>query len=346
MNYVKKAANYVSNTFEIYNTINIEIDMYSHCKQYGDSNCSNEPGTYPLPAFMRKSVNNESILYTTPLAKQLFDYTDPNDDGRMYFNTDFCKNNSCVQDTIVINAAQQILMMLGFYTEINTFSSFLMSNKLEIENPFSYEFIMPAIIASSIDNEIFYDYAEANIFERSIVTTSNPNNYIYKKLEKFRNQPLNLSVPRSRVLSANQKKNVINKLKNIEKNKEAMANGRELYELFLTVDSVGFRTKDGSVISLQTYWDDFSSQGLSHIAHPYCTETYCQQEFYDYDQNYIMSEVFVTTNSYTDYIYRFKDVSRHELIGNDVVKIMVSLGLKERPVNSTVKKNNYSQKNN
>ncbi|ORX83617.1 hypothetical protein BCR32DRAFT_266841 [Anaeromyces robustus] len=331
-NRVQQAAQYVADTFEFYEVVNVNVTIFPFCDYIDRSMCQSIMGiTYP-PTFvpLKETVDSDVYLYPQALVKQLsidqqiaYDETD----FIIYLNSNYQPDEA--HDNRALIAAHEILHGLGFFHQINPLSVYVSS----FESYFTTDFAMPPLNYIEGDDFIKYDgWTPFSIFDKFIVETTNPDNYLHKKLEKFREHDVNIEL--NTHYTTNQEiHNFIGTFREMENDPECMAGGTEVANLFTTLHAVSFRTKDNVVIELQTFDGTYeSASSISHINVPFdCKNSgSCLVGSHKPGVDYLMYFTVISKASTDTLIEAFKDYSPHPLIGPNIVKIMTTLGWNEK----------------
>jgi len=308
--------------------------------------------TYP-PTFvpLKETVDSPEYLYPQALVKQLnIDQQIPYDetDFIIYLNSNYQPDVN--HDNRALIAAHEILHGLGFFHQINPLSVYV-SN---FETYFSNDFAMPPLNYIEGNGYIKYDgWTPFSIFDKYIVASNNKDNYLHTKLEKFREHDVNLEL-NVHYTTNHEISNFINTFRALETDQEAMAGGIEVANLFSTLHAVSFRTKDDTMVELQTFDGTYeSASSISHVSVPFdCKNSgSCLVGNHKPDVDYLMYFTVISKASTDTLITAFKDYSPHPLIGPNIVKIMTTLGWKEKNSQSpnedtkfSVSNGNYYQK--
>jgi len=333
---VQEGAIYVAKALEFYNTVNVNVTIFPFCRYLNDESCQSIMGiTYP-PTFVSLQHGNEEeeYLYPQALVKQLnvgtkYKYDDI--DFIIYLNCDY--RPDAAHDNRSLIAAHEILHGLGFFHQINPVSVYINSYK----QLFNEDFALPPIKYVEEKNTVRYDgFTPFSIFDKFIVSTANPSQPLYTKLLKFRDHPINFEINPERP-TQKQYSTFINSFKNLYNDVEARQGGVEVANLFKTLNAVGFRTKDGSVVELQTFDGNYeSASSISHINVPFpCKNSgSCNTLGRSPEENYLMYFTVISKASTDTLIRKFQGASKYDLIGPNIVKIMTTLGWNERNGNN------------
>jgi len=342
---VQEGAYYVAETFEFYQQVNVNVTIFPFCEYISDG-CESIMGiTYP-PTFLSLSEteNGESFLYPQALVKQLdvdsnVQYEDI--DFIIYLNSNY--HPQPAQDNRALIAAHEILHGLGFFHQINPISVYINN----FQNYFQEDFALPPINYVETDTTIKYQgWTPFSIFDKFIVSTSNPNEYSYKKLEKFKNHDVNFEISIKKP-TTKQYNDFMNTFRALENDQEAHIGGVQVARDFTTLNAVGFRTTDGSIVQLQTFDGTYeSASSISHINVPFACKnsSTCNAKSAKINENYLMYFTVISRASTDKLISTFKTKSKHDLIGQDIVKVMCTLGWNERNGDSTTNNNNNDNK--
>jgi len=343
--FIREGTNYVANTFEIYNTINVEVTIFSFCNYFNDPSCKNTVGKNYPPTYLKLiDKDNEATLFPTALVKQ---NENINYDG---FDLYVCLNSDrkLTNDEIVFLTVHEIIHGLGFTHSMHPITDY--TNHVDkIMNSITNNFVIPSFQNDENNKSlIINNWLPFTAFDKHIVATSKPKELLYKRLEKFMDNDLYVTLPKD--ATAKQQTNFINEL---QRNKEAYNIGSEIYKIFTTADAVGFRTNDGTIVKLQSFNGNYvTSTSICHTNVPNCKKYPCDFNINNFDQNYLMYYGMSSPLSINNLINKFKNVSNYDLIGNDIIKILNTLGWKEKtsfsknvsPVKVTTKKTTTTKK--
>jgi len=333
-NKVQEGAGYIADALEFYEEVNVNVTIFPFCKFSDDSNnCKSIMGiTYP-PTFvsLKENINDEPYLYPQALVKQLeidskIEFEEM--DFQIYLNSDYHPNPS--QDNRDLIAAHEIIHGLGFFHQINPVSVYINNYR----NYFRNDFALPPINYLETDNDIIFEgWTPFSIFDRYIVSTADPSDYLHKKLMKYMDHDIGVQVSKRRPTTSqyNAFKNAFQALEN---DNEANEGGVEVARLFSTLNAVGFHTKDGKVVELQTFDGTYeSASSISHTNVPFScksSSTCNVSNNPSITENYLMYFTVISKASTSKLISLFEDKSTHKLIGDDIVSIMCTLGWTEK----------------
>ncbi|ORX42151.1 hypothetical protein BCR36DRAFT_338006 [Piromyces finnis] len=339
---IQEGAYFIAQTFEFYQTVNVNVTIFPFCRyMQNESGCESVMGiTYP-PTFisLSETKDSEPFLYPQALVKQLdvdSDISYDPIDFLIYLNSSYKPIES--QDNRALIAAHEILHGLGFFHQINPISVYLNN----YQNYFNNDFALPPIRYEETENTIAYNgWTPFSIFDKYIVNSSKPDEYLYGKLEKYKTHEVNFEISIKRPTTQQYNK-FMSTFKALENDVEANAGGIEVANLFSTLNAVGFRTKDGKVVELQTFDGRYeSASSISHINVPFkCkSSSTCTVTNASINENYLMYFTVISKASTSRLVNAFKE-SKHELVGSDIVRIMCTLGWNEK--GSSSDNNNYS----
>jgi len=334
-NSVQKGAGYIADALEFYNEVNVNVTIFPFCEFSDDSSsCKSIMGiTYP-PTFvaLKETENDDPFLYPQALVKQL--EVDTNIDFepidfQIYLNSDYHPDPS--QDNRDLIAAHEIIHGLGFFHQINPVSVYINNYK----NYFRNDFALPPISYFETDDKIIFEgWTPFSIFDKYIVSTANPSDYLHRKLIKYTDHDIKVQVSTRRPTNAqyNAFKSAFQALEN---DKEANEGGVEVAKLFSTLNAVGFHTKDGKVVELQTFDGTYeSASSISHTNVPFSckSSSTCNvsNNNLSITENYLMYFTVISRASTNKLINIFKSKSKHKLISDDIVSIMCTLGWNEK----------------
>jgi len=287
--------------------------------------------TYP-PTFLplSETKDSEPFLYPQALVKQLevdSDIKYDDIDFIIYLNSSYKPKES--QDNRALIAAHEILHGMGFFHQINPISVYINN----YQNYFSNDFALPPIKYEETTDTVIYDgWTPFSIFDKYIVNTNKPDDYLYQKLEKYKTHDVNFEISIRRP-TTKQYNDFMNTFKALENDQEANAGGVEVAELFTTLNAVGFHTKDGKVVELQTFDGTYeSASSISHVNVPFACKNSgtCNVGSASINENYLMYFTVISKASTSRLINTFRKYSKYELIGEDIVKIMCTLGWTEK----------------
>jgi len=342
---VQEGAYYISQALEFYNQVFVNVTIFPFCNFIDDkNNCKSIMGiTYP-PTFvaLKEAADGEPYLYPQALVKQL--EVDTNIDFepidfQIYLNSDYHPDPS--QDNRDLIAAHEIIHGLGFFHQINPVSVYINNYK----NYFRNDFALPPISYFETDDKIIFEgWTPFSIFDKYIVSTANPSDYLHRKLIKYTDHDIKVQVSTRRPTNAqyNAFKSAFQALEN---DKEANEGGVEVAKLFSTLNAVGFHTKDGKVVELQTFDGAYeSASSISHTSVPFtCRDSStCNVSNASITENYLMYFTVISRASTEKLINTFKNKSKHDLIGDDIVSIMCTLGWNEKTGAGTIGSGNGS----
>jgi len=341
---IQEGAYYVAQAFEFYQPVKVNVTIFPFCKFMDDDGCSTIMGiTYP-PTFvaLSETKDSEAFLYPQALVKQLeidsqISYEDI--DFIIYLNSSYKPGPS--QDNRALIAAHEILHGMGFFHQINPISVYINN----YQNYFSNDFALPPIKYEEGRDTVKYDgWTPFSIFDKYIVGTNKPDDYLYLKLEKYKTHDVNFEISIKRP-TTKQYNDFMNTFKALENDQEANAGGVEVANLFTTLHAVSFRTKEGKTVELQTFDGSYeSASSISHINVPFdCKNSgTCNVSNASIDQNYLMYFTVISKASTNKLINTFRKYSKYELIGEDIVKVMTTLGWNERNSNNKNNDNVYT----
>jgi len=328
---VQEGANYISSALEFYTPVNVNVTIFPFCNYIDEVGCESIMGiTYP-PTFipLKESEDSEEFLYPQALVKQLnidsgIDY-DPVD-FIVYLNSSYRPDAD--HDNRSLIASHEILHGLGFFHQINPISVYI--NNYQVM--FSQDFAVPPIQFVEDGSKVKYQWTPFSIFDKYIVGTDAPNEYLYTKLEKFKRHNVNFEIDTQRT-TQKQYNTFVNTFKELASDSEATPGGVQVARLFKTLNAVGFRTNDGSVVELQTFDGTYeSASSISHINVPFpCkSSSSCSASGKSPEENYLMYFTVISKASTTKLISAFKGKSKHDLVGPNIIKIMTTIGWNER----------------
>ncbi|KAG4088793.1 hypothetical protein H8356DRAFT_1008280 [Neocallimastix lanati (nom. inval.)] len=337
---VKKGSYYVANALEFYTPVNVNVTIFPFCNYVSSSNCESIMGiTYP-PTFipLKETKDSEEFLYPQALAKQLnidsgMDY-DPVD-FLIYLNSSYKPDAD--HDNRALIVTHEILHGLGFFHQINPVSVYISNYQSLFKDDFA---IPPVQYVEEGTLSKYQGWTPFSIFDKYIVRSTYPNEYLYTKLQRFRDHSMNFEID-SKKTTKKQYNTFVNKFKELSSDKNAAPGGVEVAKLFKTLNAVGFRTWDGSIIELQTFDGVYeSASSISHINAPFLCKnsTSCSSTSKYPDENYLMYFTVINNASTDRLISAFKNKSPHDLIGPDVIRILITLGWNEK--RSTIVNNN------
>jgi len=339
---IQEGAYYIAQALEFYQAVNVNVTIFPFCAYMQEAGCDSIMGiTYP-PTFVSLSESKESepFLYPQALVKQLdvdsnIEY-DPID-FLIYLNSSYRPSSS--QDNRSLIAAHEILHGMGFFHQINPISVYINNYR----NYFRNDFALPPIKYDETESTVIYDgWTPFSIFDKFIVNTNQPDDYLYAKLEKYKTHDVNFEISIRRP-TAKQYNDFMNTFKALENDEEANAGGVEVANLFTTLNAVGFHTKAGKIVELQTFDGTYeSASSISHVNVPFaCRDSStCKVSNAKINENYLMYFTVISKASTSRLINSFKDVSTHDLISDDIVKIMCTLGWNERTGDVPTENNN------
>ncbi|OUM59980.1 hypothetical protein PIROE2DRAFT_63423 [Piromyces sp. E2] len=324
----------ISNAIEIKKTINVDVYIEDFCDSLQNIQCTSLVGmTYaPLYIALKDGPNEREYAYPQALTKQLnlnkaVDFADH--DLIVYLNTKMAKDD--YSDLIVTH---EILHGLG-----------IMGNGVVIGksigmNDMDDEFFSPYVYYDLEENNKKYNYhllgfLPFTVYEKHIVSLKDPETYLCRSgFEEFYQQSINItSYSLNAMSSANDQFSVLTDIyKEIYNNNKSTDRYREIAKLYKTLNSVGFKSSDGEVITLQTFNNKYlSSSSICHIAVPYkCDEIQkCFSEnIEDYDPNFLMYFYYPIQFKTSSMINRFNN--KYGLIGPKIMKILTTIGWTEK----------------
>jgi len=341
---VQEGAYYIANAFEFYNTVDVNVTIFPFCTYIDDASCSSIMGiTYP-PTFvpLKESEDSEEFLYPQALVKQLnlnsgikYEKTD----FLIYLNSNYSPDAD--HDNRSLIAAHEILHGLGFFHQINPISVYLNS----YQSMFSQDFAIPPIQYIEEGPMVKYEgWTPFSIFDKYIVSTANPDEYLYQKLSKFKEHNINFEV-NSQSPTQNQYNDFVNTFKELASDRTATPGGVQVARLFKTLNSIGFRAKDGSIVELQTFDGTYeSASSISHINVPYsCKNSGSCSSVGKYpEENYLMYFTVISKASTDKLINAFKGKTKHDLVGPNIIKVMTTLGWNEKNGENNINNNKYT----
>lgn len=289
----------------------------------------------PIYISLKESTdpNEREYAYPQALAKQLtldkeVDFADH--DLIIYLNTHMAK-----EDYSELIATHEIIHGLGFMGNgVVIGESIGMFNiEEELFSPYVYY-----DLEGNNDNSYNYHilgFLPFTIFEKFIVPLKNKEDYIFRSgFEEFYSKSVNISSYSLNALSsANDQFAALSDIYNdIYKNSKFIDKYREIANLYLTHDSLGFRSNDGEIIKLQSFDDRYlSSSTACHIAVPFKCESFgtCfSDDINDYDNEYLMYFSYPLQFKTSEMLKKFNN--KYSLIGPKLLKILTTMGWTEK----------------
>jgi len=331
-----KAEEVISNALDIKRTINVDVYVEDFCNTLSGAACMSLVGmTYsPIYVALKESAdpNEREYAYPQALAKQLIldkeiDYTDH--DLIIYLNTHMAKD-----DYSELIITHEIIHGLGFMG-----NGVLIGQSIGMHD-MKEELFSPYVYYNLENNDKSFNYhllgfLPFTIFEKFIVPIKNDSSYLFRSgFDEFFNKSINITTYSLNALSSSsdQFDALTDIYKNIYENNKAIDNYREIAKLYLTHNSIGFRTNDGEVVKLQTFNDKYlSSSSVCHIAVPFQCEVFNRcfsSEINDYDNEYLMYFSYPLQFKTSEMIKKFNN--KYGLIGPKLLKILTTMGWTEK----------------
>jgi len=321
------AGNYISNIFNIYNTINVDVHILPFCQYLAGDNCNSITALTYAPSFVTLNVTGHGIFsYPQALVKQL-DIGDvvkrfSTYDISLYFNTDYLKENNFGNYLLV--TAHELIHGMGFFHLMTTASE-------AFKISFPEDRIIPQPLIHNYRTKAGKEWAYQGwipftVFDRYIVEVSQPNVYIYSGIEEYLED-----VKTHKIVS---EENVINHVNNLDISLNTDVYSKSLVSSFTTKKALGFRAYDGEIITLQTFKEYEPMSSVSHIHSPFSCDSSIdcyvpKEKLNEVDENYLMYYTIITrsTNQLVD---RYSRDCEYGFIGKKIVKILKTIGWTER----------------
>jgi len=306
--------------------------------------CKDCLGIVLPPSFVYlKEVGSDKVYsYPQALARQLnFEGKDKLDfatmDFTMVINVD--QSDEDIKTFGEFALAREILHGMGITTSGD------LANSNGYEQLFSEDFYAPQRhpsikVTDDIDGIFvkFEKFYPLSIYEKYIVTQSNPNDYIFQNLTDMYKVPY----PPQEYYKFMNDTEELDKTYLKESYQQFVSSSfyepaKRIAQLYKQKGSVGFKAADGSVIPLQTFNGDYyKSVSVNHIDIPKMSTYF----FYDYDpfnkneiKNYL-NEDFILNYTYM-FMYKLKTIksivgkdNKYGIFGPGVIKILTTLGWK------------------
>jgi len=327
----------ISKALEIKNTINVDVYIEDFCKSIKGAACFSLVGMTYSPIYIAlkesSSSNEREYAYPQALAKQLnldkeVDFS--NHDLIIYLNTHMAKD-----DFSEIITTHEIIHGLGFMGNgVVVGKSIGIPNiKDEIFSPYVYYDIEK--IAKNTYNYNLLGFLPFTVFEKHIVAIEDQDNYLYRTgYDEFFNNSVNITSYSLDFNSSTEEQfSVLSKIySEIFKDNEYLDKYRKITKLYFIHDSIGFKSSDGEVITLQTFNDVYSSSSSgNHMAVPFKCEalnTCHTDNINDYDNDYLMYYSFPFQFKASDMLKKFKN--EYGIIGPKLMKILTTIGWTEK----------------
>jgi len=329
-----RAEEIISNAIEIKKTINIDVYIEDFCDSIQNMQCVSLVGmTYsPLYIALKDGPNEREYAYPQALAKQLnldkeVDFADH--DLIIYLNTKMAKDD--YSDLIVTH---EILHGLGIMGNGVVIGKSIGMNDMDDElfSPYVYYDL------ESSGKEYNYHllgFLPFTVYEKHIVSINEPDTYLYRTgFDEFYQKSINItSYSLDAQSSATDQFSVLTDIyKDIYNNNNSADRYREIAKLYKKHNTIGFKSNDGEVITLQTFNDKYlSSSSICHISVPYkCDElaSCTSNKIDDYDNDFLMYFNYPIQFKTSDMINRFKN--KYGLIGPKIMKILTTIGWTEK----------------
>jgi len=324
----------ISNAIEIKKTINVDVYIEDFCETLENMQCVSLVGmTYsPLYVALKEGPNEREYAYPQALAKQLkldkeIDFADH--DLIVYLNTRMVKED--YSDLIVTHEILHGLGIMG--------NGVVIGKNIGMTN-MNDEAFSPYVYYDLETNGKDYKYnllgfLPFTVYEKHIVPLNNHDNYICRSgFEEFYHNSINItSYSLNALSSANDQFSVLSNIyKDIYNNNESIDRYREIAKLYKTHNSIGFKSSDGEIITLQTFDDKYlSSSSICHISVPFnCNDfSSCSSDnIDDYDNDFLMYYSYPIQFKTSDMIQRFNN--KYGLIGPKLMKILTTIGWTEK----------------
>lgn len=338
---VQEASEYISKVFDFFSPVTANVTIFQFCDYFEQSACKSIMGiTYP-PTFipLREEDSDETFIYPQALVRQFelednIDYPSKSD-FIVYLNSNYSPSSD--KDNRSLIAAHEIFHGLGFFHQITPISVYS-DGLINYKDYFSKDYAMPAIDFEQVGRSESYHYegwVPFSIFDRYIVPTQNPDNYLYKSLKGYFDHNIKFDVDNTN--SAANAQAFIEQVQEMEKDTALSKAGSEVAEYFTSLNAVGFHTKSGKVVELQTFDGNYeSASSISHINVPFtCTSSNsCDTTGSSgITEDYLMYFTVIGSYSTDNLITYFSSKSKYDLISSNLVDIMTTLGWTEK--NST-----------
>ncbi|OUM59976.1 hypothetical protein PIROE2DRAFT_14352 [Piromyces sp. E2] len=324
---LEDAGKYISNIFNIYRTINVDVHILPFCRHMRDDNCAEINALTYSPSFVTLNITNQGYYsYPQALVKQ-FGISDrvknyAKNDISLYFNTDYIKKYN--YGNFLLVATHELIHGMGFFHLMTTASAAFKMNFPEdriIPQPLVHNY------RTSVGHEKAYEgWIPFTVFDRYIVEVSHPDYYIHQGIREYLDD-----VQVHKLISEEE---VINHFENLSVSSDTHSFSKHLVTPFTTKKALGFRTYDGEVVTLQTFKEYEPMSSVSHIHAPFsCDSSFnCyipKEKLNEVDENYIMYYSVITRSAH-DLVDRFSSQSSHGFIGEKIIKIMKTIGWTEK----------------
>lgn len=324
---LESASTYISNIFNIYKTINVEVHILPFCKHMGGDNCGMITALTYAPTFVTLNITGHGIYsYPQSLVKQLEvserikNYSSY--DISLYFNTDYLKDHNYGNYLLV--AAHEIIHGMGFFHLMTTASS-------AFKMDFPEDRIIPQPLVHSYrtsqgNEKAYHGWIPFTVFDRYIVEVDHPDYYIHHGLQDY--------LEDVQVHKFTSEEAVIEHFENLDISPPSHVYSKSLAPYFSTREAIGFRTYDGEVVILQTFDEYESMSSISHIHAPFsCVSSlncYVPKEKLEkVDDNYLMYYTIIS-RPVNELMERYSRDSSHGFIGEKIIKIMKTMGWTEK----------------
>ncbi|ORX50417.1 hypothetical protein BCR36DRAFT_412442 [Piromyces finnis] len=329
-----RAEDVISKALEIKKTINVDVYIEDFCNSIQSIQCASLVGmTYaPIYIALKDGPNEREYAYPQALAKQLNLDKEIEFSGHdliVYLNTKMAKED--YSDLIVTH---EILHGLG-----------IMGNGVVIGKSIG----MDQMAEELFSPYVYYDFEKDGdeykyhllgflpftIYEKYIVSLKEPDTYICRTgFDEFYNKSVNITsyLLNTKSSTTDQFSVLTDIYKNIYDNNSSIDKYRKIAKLYKTHNSIGFKSSDGEVITLQTFDDKYlSSSSICHISVPFECHDFvsCSSEnMNDYDNEFLMYYSYPIQFKTTDMINRFNN--KYSLIGPKLMKILTTMGWTEK----------------
>ncbi|ORX50423.1 hypothetical protein BCR36DRAFT_583548 [Piromyces finnis] len=325
---LENAGHYISNIFNIYQTINVDVHILPFCKSMNSDNCADITALTYSPSFITLNITDQGYYsYPQALVKQ-FDFNNitidySSYDMSLYFNTDYLRKGNYGNYLIV--ATHEIIHGMGFFHLMTTASA-------AFKMTFPEDRIIPQPLANNYrtraGNEKSYKgWIPFTVFDRYVVEMEHPDYYIHQGIQEY--------LEDVKVHKFTSEENVIHHFENLEiLSNNTHAYSKHLVKPFTTREAIGFKAYDGEVITLQTFKEYEPMSSISHIHAPFACDSSIdcfipKEKLNEVDDNYLMYYTIIT-RSVNELVERFSSESSHGFVGSKVIKILKTIGWTER----------------
>jgi len=321
------AGNHISNIFNIYRTINVDVHILPFCKYMGGDNCNNLAALTESPSFVTLNITGHGLFsYPQALVKQLnigsIVKKFKSYDISLYFNTDYLNDND--YGNYLLITTHELIHGMGFFHLMTTAN-------FAFDMSFSEDRIIPQPRVDTYrtnrgEEKSLNGWIPFTVFDRYIVEINNPSVYIYKGISEY------LEDVQTHKYTSKEK--LAEHFDHLDISLDTEVYSKHLVSAFTNKKALGFKAYDGEIITLQTFKEYEPQSSVSHIHSPFsCDSSFdCyvpKEKLKDVDENYLMYYTIIT-RSINELVKRYSKDCKYGFIGKKIVKILKTMGWTEK----------------